>query len=79
MKEFLLFCFLMFALAVAIGIALIIPMLITYIKKRVQLGQTWEYPVESPVRIEEKMLTCPHCGNSKFSKREGLMNTSWAS
>ncbi len=50
---------------------------ITFLKKRSQLGKTWCEPVEAAVTIKNKKLQCSHCGHDKFSKREGLLNTTW--
>lgn len=51
--------------------------IITLMKKRSQLGQTWGGPVSAQVTIKDKILVCNHCGNDQFSKREGLLVTSW--
>ena len=66
------------AIVIIIYIAfLLFPWLITLIKKKKQLGKTWNIPNEKSVIIKDKKLTCPHCQNDQFSKVEGLLTTSW--
>jgi hypothetical protein len=50
---------------------------IIFIKRKKQLGKTWEKPFQSTVSIKDKELKCSHCTHNKFNKREGLLNTSW--
>ena len=56
---------------------LVLRWLITLIKKKRQLGKTWNVLHERAVLIQDKKLTCPHCQNDQFSKVEGLLTTSW--
>lgn len=55
----------------------IVGFIITFIKKRSQVGKTWSGGVGAKVTIKEKVLKCSHCGHDRFSKREGLVTTSW--
>lgn len=54
----------------------LLPLIITFIKRRRQVGKTWCKPVHATVLIKDKQLQCTHCGQDKFSKREGLLATS---
>jgi len=58
-------------------IILAIFLLITYSKKKRQLGKIWDGPVSATVTIKEEGLQCTHCGHNKFDKREGLLTTTW--
>ena len=51
--------------------------IILVFKKRNQVGKTWDGPIGAEVTIGDKILTCSHCGHNKFSKREGLLTTTW--
>ncbi len=62
------------AVTVLIGV---ISLIIVILKKKKQLGKIWEEPVHATVSIKDKNLKCSHCGHEKFSKREGLLTTSW--
>lgn len=49
---------------------------ITCIKKKKQIGKTWSGRVTARVHIAGKPLSCQHCGNTQFQKREGILVTS---
>jgi len=57
----------------------IVILMIPFLKRKYQLGQTWDKDFQTEVYIKNKKLQCSHCGNDKFSKREGLLNTTWVS
>ena len=63
--------------AIILILIFLTPFVITYLKRKKQLGITWGGPVESSVIIQDKELQCSHCGHNKFEKREGLLTTSW--
>src|SRR3989344_40072 len=58
---------------------LIMPWIITFCKKKKQLGVTWDIPLTSTIEIHGKELKCSHCQGTQFSKREGLLTTTWVS
>lgn len=56
---------------------LLLPFIITYIKKKRQVGALWNPVLQARVRIAGKELVCSHCQCKHFSKREGILVTSW--
>jgi len=58
-------------------VLIIIFFVIVFLKRKSQLGKTWDGPLSATVLIEGKMLTCNHCEHTKFSKVEGLLTTTW--
>jgi hypothetical protein len=56
---------------------MLVPFIITAIKKKRQLGKTWAGPLSATLQIAGKELSCRHCGQNKFQKREGILVTSW--
>jgi hypothetical protein len=56
---------------------LIVPFVVTAMKKRRQLGRGWTGPVSATLSISNKELCCKHCAHTKFQKREGILVTSW--
>lgn len=57
---------------VAIFLILLIPLLL---KRKRQVGKTWEGLVLTKVEINHMPLLCRHCNSEKFCKREALITT----
>jgi hypothetical protein len=55
---------------------IMLPFIITFVKKKKQYGKSWDL-LSAKVVIQEKLLICPHCQNENFFKREALITTSW--
>lgn len=55
----------------------IIILISIFLKKRDQIGKTWSGPYSAKVTIKDVQLVCHHCKHDKFSKREGLIATSF--
>lgn len=55
------------------------PFIIMNIKKRRQVGNLWSGPLTAKLQIADKELSCKHCGETEFQKREGILATSWLS
>ena len=49
----------------------------TFYKKRSEIGKTWDGAIGANVSIKDINLTCSHCSHNRFTKREGLLNTTW--
>jgi len=63
--------------AFCLFIPVLLPFIITAIKKKRQLGKVWSGPLSASLFIAGKPLSCKHCGHVKFQKREGILVTSW--
>lgn len=50
-------------------------LIIAIIKRKRQAGQRWEHPISAKVKINDIPLTCQHCKEDLFYKREALIGT----
>ena len=44
-----------------------------------ELGEDWYKRSKGSVLIDNKQLSCLHCENKTFQKREGILQTTWVS
>lgn len=52
---------------------------VVFYRRKKQLGKTWELPLASIIKVKGKELKCLHCGKRHFTKREGILVTTWMS
>ena len=59
------------------GLRFVFFSVILLIKKRNQLGKTWSGQFVAKIKVYDNYLKCHACNYDHFSKREGLLNTTF--